>query len=146
VTAQFVLNSDLVRTLSENPVDSVRLSMLLELVKREGVQIEEAGVGFAASNGLTRLMKKLQENPRDNDLLEHANVLVSILKMLPCRVNYWHAQNIFYAMLQKEYHAMGQRNDPASRIWIQRFVALGEKLQVSVPPVAAARAELRMAS
>jgi hypothetical protein len=65
--------------------------------------------------------------------------------MLPCPVNYWHAQNIFYALLQSEYPAMSQRNDAASRRWIESFVALGEKLQVSVPP-AAARAELRMAS
>ena len=145
VTAQFVLNSDLERTFSADIVDSVRISMLLELVKREGVQIDEAAIGFAASKGLTRMMKKLQDNPHDNNLLEQANVLASILKLLPCPVNYWHAQNIFYALRQTVYPAMSQRSDPASRRWSEGFMALGEKLQVSVPP-AAARAELRMAS
>jgi alpha-amylase/alpha-mannosidase (GH57 family) len=145
MTAQFVLNSDLVRTFSTDPVDAVRLSMLLELVKREGVEIEEAGVGFAASKGLTRLMRKLQQEPRNSALLEHANVLVSILQMLPIPVNYWDSQNIFYALLQTEYPVVSQGTDPASRIWVDRFMALGEKLQVSVPPVLV-RAELRMAS
>ena len=52
ITTAFVLNSDLVRTFSADPVDAVRISMLLELVKREGVKIDEASVGFAAGTAL----------------------------------------------------------------------------------------------
>jgi hypothetical protein len=144
-TAQFVLNSDLVRTFNSDPVDSVRVSMLLELVKREGVQIEEAGVGYAASNALTRLMKSLRESPQDFELLQRANLLVALLEMLPFKVSYWNAQNIYYALLQTEYPAMARQQDSASRQWAESFAALGEKLQVSVPPVSA-KLELRMAS
>jgi alpha-amylase/alpha-mannosidase (GH57 family) len=145
ITAQFVLNSDLVRTFQSDPVDSVRLSMLLELVKREGVQIEEAGVGFAAGNAVTRLLKKLAKDPQNGELLQHANLLVSIVQMLPFKVSYWDAQNIYYSLLQTDYPVMARRSDAASRHWVENFAALGEKLQVSVPPVSA-RAELRMAS
>lgn len=144
ITAQFVLNSDLLRTFESDPVDSVRASMLLELVKREGVQIEEAGVGFAASNAVTRLLNRLAKDPQNSELVQHANLLVSIVQMLPFKISYWDAQNIYYSLLQTDYPAMARRPDAASRHWVENFAALGEKLQVSVPPVSA-RAELRMA-
>ena len=63
-TAEFVLNSDLKHTFESDPVDFVRVAMLMEMVKHEGVQVDEAGVGFAASNCLTRLLRRLQAKPR----------------------------------------------------------------------------------
>jgi alpha-amylase/alpha-mannosidase (GH57 family) len=144
ITAQFVLNSDLEKTFGADPVDSVRISMLLELVKREGVQVEEAAVGYAASNALTRLLKAIQETPRKTELLQQANVLVSILEMLPFKVNTWNAQNIFYSLLQTEFPSISRLQDQFSRSWIEAFTALGEKLDVSVPP-AKSHAELRLA-
>jgi hypothetical protein len=144
ITAQFVLNADLERTFDSDPVDSVRISMLLELVKREGVQIEEAAVGYAASNALTRLMKRIQESPEQTEFLQHASVLVSILEMLPFKVDTWDAQNIYYSLLQTEYPSISRRYDPASLGWSKMFLALGEKLEVSVPPVGT-EAEVRVA-
>ena len=145
VTAQFVLNSDLEKTFASDPVDSVRISMLLELVKREGVEIEEGAVGYAAGNALTRLMKRLQQSPQETELLQHANVLVSILEMLPFKVNTWEAQNIYYSLLQTTYPVVSRQPDAAGQTWLENFAALGEKLQVSVP-ARAPRLELRMAS
>jgi len=145
ITAQFVLNTDLERTFNSEPVDAVRISMLLELVKREGVQIEEGSVGHAASNALTRLMEALEQTPQSVAVLQNANVLGSILEMLPFRVRTWDAQNIYYSLLQSEYPAMSRRHDEASRNWVENFLALGEKLHVSAPPVDS-RVELRMAS
>ncbi|HET9184177.1 MAG TPA: DUF3536 domain-containing protein [Candidatus Angelobacter sp.] len=145
VTAQFVLNSDLVRTLKADPVDSVRISMLLELVEREGVQFEEASVAYAARNALTRLMKRLEQSSQETELLRHTNVLVSVLEMLPFKVDMWDAQNIYYTLGQTQYPIIARQQDPASREWLENFLALGEKLQVSVPS-AVPRVELRMAS
>lgn len=145
VTAQFVLNSDLARTLEADPADSVRISMLLELVKREGVQVEEGSVAYAASKALTRLMKRLEESPQETELIRHAIVLVSVLEMLPFKLNTWDAQNIYYALVQTQYPSMARRPDPASRGWVENFLALGDKLQVAVPP-ATSRMEVRMAS
>jgi len=116
----------------------------LELVKREGVQVEEAAVGYAASNALTRLLKAIQETPRKTELLQQANVLVSILEMLPFKVNTWNAQNIFYSLLQTEFPSISRLQDQFSLSWIEAFTALGEKLDVSVPP-AKSHAELRLA-
>jgi len=133
ITTAFVLNSDLVRTFSGDPVDAVRISMLLELVKREGVKIDEASVGFAGSNSLSRLMRQLSKAPANLELLHRADVLVALLQMLPFPVNYWESQNIYYQMLQNELPSRLSNEDEISVAWVKRFVALGEKLRVSVP-------------
>jgi hypothetical protein len=133
ITTAFVLNSDLVRTFWGDPVDAVRISMLLELVKREGVKIDEAGVGFAAGNSLARLMRQLSKSPANLELLHRADVLVPLLQMLPFPVNYWESQNIYYQMLQNELPSRLSNEDEISIAWVKRFVALGEKLRVSVP-------------
>jgi hypothetical protein len=133
ITTAFVLNSDLVRTFSADPVDAVRISMLLELVKREGVKIDEASVGFAAGNSLARLMRQLSKTPANLELLHRADVLVALLQMLPFPVNYWESQNIYYQMLQNELPSRLSNEDEISVAWVKRFVALGEKLRVSVP-------------
>ncbi|HEX7284683.1 MAG TPA: DUF3536 domain-containing protein [Candidatus Angelobacter sp.] len=133
MTAAFVLNTDLKRAFAADPVDAVQISVLLELVKREGVQLEEAGVAFAARNALDRLMRRLQQEPRNPDLLEQTNVLAGILRTLPFPVDLWNAQNIFYSLLQTEFPAVSGQPDAAARTWMERFAALGEKLQVAVP-------------
>ena len=121
------------------------LAMLMELVKHEGVPVDAAGVGFAAGNSLTRLLRRLQERPHEPELLERANILAAIFPLMPFPVDYWHAQNIYYAILKKEFPAMAAKDDPASRRWIERFLKLGERLQISVPALAP-QAELQMAS
>ena len=144
ITAQFVLNSDLEKTLASDPVDSVRISMLLELVKREGVQVDEAAIVYAASNALTRLLKSIQQSPQKTELLQQANVLVTILELLPFKIDTWDAQNIFYSLLQTQFPSIARRHDQVSRGWTEAFINLGEKLEVSVPPVGS-HAELRLA-
>ncbi|HET7872010.1 MAG TPA: DUF3536 domain-containing protein, partial [Terriglobales bacterium] len=137
MTAAFVLNSDLKRTFDTDPLDAVRATMLLEMVKREGVQLEEAGVAYAAGKALDRLMRRFQQAPRNLDLLEKANVLVGIVLSLPFTVELWTAQNIFYSLLETVFPSVSVEQAPGTRSWLERFVSLGEKLRVAVPQPAA---------
>ncbi|HZD94386.1 MAG TPA: DUF3536 domain-containing protein, partial [Candidatus Sulfotelmatobacter sp.] len=50
ITAEFILNRDLKRTLETEPVDFVRIAMLMEMVKREGVRVDETTVAYSAGN------------------------------------------------------------------------------------------------
>jgi alpha-amylase/alpha-mannosidase (GH57 family) len=145
ITAEFVLNNDLKETLDTDPVDFVRAAMLMEIVKHEGVRLDEAGVGYSAGNSLTRVMRRLQQHPQDSETLERANVLTSLFSVVPFAVDYWHAQNIYYSILKHDFPEIAARHDSASQAWRERFLALGEKLQISVPAMAP-EAELKMAS
>jgi hypothetical protein len=134
-TAEFVLNSDLKHTFETDPVDFVRIAMLMEMVKREGVQVDEAGVRYAAGNSLTRILRRLQQKPRDSETLERANVLTSLYPMMPFSIDCWRAQNIYYSILNKTFPEIAREPDRESRRWQERFLALGEKLRISVPVV-----------
>lgn len=145
ITAEFVLNSDLRHTLEADQVDSVRIAMLMELLKIEGVKIEEAGLSFAASKNLTRLMRRLEREPLNLELLEQIEVLVTLLRMLPFRINDWKAQNIFYAILRNVFPFVSQGTDEVSRSWTMHFLNLAEKLRIKVAEIES-NIELRTAS
>jgi hypothetical protein len=144
-TAEFVLNSDLKHTLETDPVDFVRIAMLMEMVKREGVRVDEAGARYAAGNSLTRILRRLQQNPQESETLERANALTSLYPLMPFSVDCWHAQNIYYSILDKVFPEIARKDDSASRRWQERFLALGEKLRISVPDLAW-ETELQIAS
>jgi hypothetical protein len=141
-TAEFVLNNDLKHTFENDPVDFVRIAMLMEMVKREGIRLDEAGIGFAASNSLTRLLQRLQGKPRDMETLERANVLTSLVPMTPFPVDWWRAQNLYYAIFRNNFSEIASRQDSDSRDWQERFLALGEKLKISVPKYEPAELQL----
>ncbi|HKV94745.1 MAG TPA: DUF3536 domain-containing protein [Candidatus Angelobacter sp.] len=135
ITAEFLLNNDLKHTLNADPVDFVRVAMLMEMVKSEGVQLDQAGVGYAASNSLTRLLVHMREKPQDLETLERANALTSLFATMALSVDYWNAQNIYYSILNTAFPALAQKHGPDSQAWRARFLALGEKLQISVPAI-----------
>jgi hypothetical protein len=107
--------------------------------------VDEAGARYAAGNALTRILRRLQQNPQDSETLERANALTSLYPMMPFSVDCWHSQNIYYSILDKVFPEIARRDDPASRRWQERFLALGEKLRISVPDLTR-ETELQIAS
>ena len=58
------------------------------------------------------------------------------MQRLPFRLNLWKIQNIYYKMLETvhpEFRTKAEQGEEAARAWVDRFVALGEKLRVRVP-------------
>ena len=133
ITVEFLLNNDLKHTLDADPVDFVRIAMLMEMVKREGVQLDQAGVGYAASNSLTRILARLRGKPQDIETLERANVLTGLFATMALSLDYWNAQNIYYSILNTAFPALAEKHGPDTQAWRERFLSLGEKLQISVP-------------
>ena len=144
ITAEFVLNSDLRRTLEAVPPDAVRLAMLMELVKREGVRLDDAGLAYAARNSLNRMMRRLRRDPQNTELLGRIFVFVTVMQMFPFSMDYWEAQNIYYAILRSSYSEIAASAN-GQRAWKEKFLGLGEKLQVSTP-TSEVITELQMAS
>lgn len=145
ITAEFVLNNDLRRALESDPVDLPRIAMLMELVKDEGVLLEATGLGFAAGKSLTRMMEGLAQEPGNLELVQHANAQITLFRMFPFPVNLWEAQNIFYALLQKNLPLIEKGGDAALSPWLEHFLELGKKLRVKVPLIGQ-RAEVPIAS
>ncbi|HEV3037929.1 MAG TPA: DUF3536 domain-containing protein [Candidatus Angelobacter sp.] len=143
-TAEFVINTDLKHTFEHDPIDPLRISMLMELAKREGVKLEQEGLAYSAGNALNHIMRRLRDDPLNIQIVMVAAMLVTLLKLFPLNVNYWEAQNIYYSLLKNIFPGISEDHDSSSHEWRQRFLALGEKLHVSVPALEP-MAEMQMA-
>ncbi|HLJ86484.1 MAG TPA: DUF3536 domain-containing protein [Candidatus Angelobacter sp.] len=140
ITAEFVLNLDLKRTLDAEPVDSAHLIPMLERVQQEGVRLEEAGLNFAASASLTKLLLQIQREPTNWNVIQQANVFVDALQRFQFPVNYWEPQNILYSTIKSIFpssagaqaHTGLQQDLSAETDWQRGLLSLGEKLRLDV--------------
>ncbi|HWF05584.1 MAG TPA: hypothetical protein VHA06_18000, partial [Candidatus Angelobacter sp.] len=57
-------------------------------------------------------------------------------------VDWWRAQNLYYAIFRNNFSEITSRQDSDSRDWQERFLALGEKLKISVPKYEPAELQL----
>ncbi len=130
LTAEFVLNGALRRALEEPELDFDRIHALLESAQREGVNLDSAGLEFLLRRRLGRVMDSLAEDPASLERLQRAHAAVALAHAMPFQVNIWHAQNVYYDLLQ---HYLAQQQERGERAWVDTFVSLGDLLGVEVP-------------
>ena len=135
VAAEFVLNTGLRRAFEDGDFDQELIESLLKEAQTEGVTLDASTLEYALRQSLERMARQLLENPTDLSSLNKLEAAVSLLKLLPFRVNLWTVQNIGYDILQSNYpdlsKSAGQGNESAME-WVNHFVALCEKLSVRV--------------
>src|SRR5581483_11036616 len=120
LTAEFVLNGALRRALEESELDFDRIHALLESAEREGVNLDSTGLEFLLRRRLGHVMDSLAEDPASLERLQRAHAM-------PFQVNIWHAQNVYYDLLQ---HYLAQQQERGERAWVDTFVSLGDLLGV----------------
>ncbi|HEY1250087.1 MAG TPA: DUF3536 domain-containing protein [Thermoanaerobaculia bacterium] len=143
LAAELALNTSLRRELESPGPDPERLAAILEEARSVGIALHEDGLGLAVENTVERLFEDLRLAPTDLERLSRLERTVDLARSLPFEVDFWKVQNGYYQLL---VHLLpGRRReadggfDDAAR-WIDRFLALGEKLSVRVdaPPRAKA--------
>ncbi len=130
LTAEFVLNGALRRALEESELDFDRIHALLESAEREGVNLDSTGLEFLLRRRLGHVMDSLAEDPASLERLQRAHAAVALAHAMPFQVNIWHAQNVYYDLLQ---HYLAQQQERGERAWVDTFVSLGDLLGVEVP-------------
>jgi hypothetical protein len=139
VAAELALNTALRRELEDPEPDPERLSAILEEARGVGIALHEDGLGLAVENGVERLFEALRRSPTDLDRLARLERTVDLARSLPFEVDFWKVQNGYYQLLVQMLPARLREAeggfDDAAR-WVERFLALGEKLSVKVdaPP------------
>lgn len=135
MAAEFVLNRDL-RTALGSSTDLDHARTLLEDAQAVGVPLDGSGLGYVVERALDRLGTDFMEHPADEDRLQRWADMAALAEVLPFEVNLWRTQNVFYHLLTSVYPSIRERaaggDDDAGR-WVDRFVALGDRLTVAVP-------------
>jgi hypothetical protein len=143
LAAELALNTSLRRELEAEQPDVPRLRAVLEEARNVGIELHEDGLGLAVQHTIERLSDAFRANPADLSRLESLESMVALAHSLQFEVDFWKVQNAYYQMLVqllpgRRREADGGFDDAAK--WVERFLALGEKLsvQVDAPPVPSA--------
>ncbi len=132
-SAEFVLNSRLLRALSAEAPDGGAVRALLKTAREDKVALDGPGLGFALGRTLEAMMDRLVEAPADQARLDRLLETAGLLEVVPFEVNLWLVQNGFYDLLVRTHPEVAARDDAEASRWVTAFGALGERLSVRVP-------------
>jgi alpha-amylase/alpha-mannosidase (GH57 family) len=134
-TAEYVLNTDLRRTLAREPVDMERVRDLLQEVQAAKVDLDVKSIGFALERAMERVARQLAENPEDEALLSTLEALASTARGRAFDVDVWQVQNIFFDLMKQSlprFRVLAAVGDARAAAWVDSFTRLGEQLAISV--------------
>lgn len=137
IAAEFAINTELRRLFEADPLDFDRIHSLLREAKRSGVTLDAEGLSYALSRTIRRISETFQLTPEDRALLAQLDAAVGLMRDLPFEVDVWHAQNVYYELLQSVYPQMKAEAEAGyadAHAWVRLFRALGAKLRFRLPP------------
>jgi alpha-amylase/alpha-mannosidase (GH57 family) len=138
MTAEFTVNANLRRLLESESPDEVQLENQLAEVRRWGIELDRASLGFAASANVRRMMEKVVSNDparldEDVALLRAIEAVVGAARSLGLDLDVWRAQNLHYTLAEREYarvEAEAEGGDAAARAWLEHYEKVGRLLQI----------------
>ena len=133
--AEFTLNTELRHALTDPSPDADHVRGLLEQAKAWSVELDAPGLGYALEHTIEQMADRWRAQPDDLALLQDLEARVALAHTLPFAVDFWWAQNVYYAMLQNQYPEFVHRTeqgDEDARTWGEHFASLGDKLRVRV--------------
>jgi len=131
IAAEFVLNTDLQRRLSEGEPDPDAVDALLQEARQIGVSLETDTLEFALRRNLERLARELQEAPEDPELLQRLRTWTGIVHRVPFDVNLFAVQNIGWELTRDVYPGLVERcdqGDEQTAAAVEHYRALAEDL------------------
>jgi alpha-amylase/alpha-mannosidase (GH57 family) len=137
--AEFILNIDLKRQMRSD-AEPGKIREILDELKKWNIPPDEVGLEFAFRRILEHEIVKLNENPRDVDLLETFKKSIDIAVSLPFDLNMWMTQNIYFLLARNVYPGVSSSaaaGDDEAGWWVDRFRSVGMKLKFNLESVLA---------
>jgi hypothetical protein len=133
VAAEQLFNTDLRWAFADDEPDFDHIRRLVEDARAWGVPLDARGLGYRFGRMLARTAERWREAPLQADLLQTLAVGVELARTLPFEPNLWKVQNVYVELAHTAFPRaaeQAQLGDPAAREWLDRFVALGDRLGV----------------
>jgi len=135
VAADFILNTELHKALSDIPIDIDKISGFLEEIRTWKVDLDTEEFSYLMQQNLERIMTRFANTPEDTNNLETMLSAVGILKSLPFPVDLWRVQNLYHGLLNSVYPEFTKKassGDENAANWAKQFASLGNILSVKV--------------
>lgn len=129
--ADFVLNTDLRRAFEHEDIDIERIKMILDEVRCENIELDTTGLIYTIRETLEWMGGRLTHDPNNVELLRKIEVFVDLARTLPCEIDVWELQNIYYDLqqtLRASYEERAGQGDEGARMWLNIFTLLGDRL------------------
>ena len=132
-TAEFILNTDLRKSLETEELDLEHLQKLVEEAKKWSFELDMTTLGFVASQRINSLMEKFSMTPEDLPLLERIETIFRILSVLSLELDLWKTQNTYFSIsrqLNGEMRGSAERGDQTAKKWVNHFDNLQDYIYV----------------
>ena len=135
LAGEFVINTSLVRELSDPEMDLDRIRAFLDDAARREIELETEGLGFALQRSLEAIAAGLLEQPEDVAQVRRLDEAIHLGREAPFRVNLWTVQNAVYDLRRDVADGIRSRaeaGDEEAREWMAAFTSLAETVDVAV--------------
>ena len=135
IAAELVLNTGLRRELEQPDFDPERVGRVLADASSAGVPLDRAGVAYAASGALERLLLRFTHQPDDEALLDKINRAARLVRTLDFDVDLHEPENLYYDLLQTVYPGYRTRaaaGEQSAERWVDVFTSLGATLRFAI--------------
>jgi alpha-amylase/alpha-mannosidase (GH57 family) len=133
--AELILNIDLHRAVSSDPLDIEGIRNLIDTAKSWQVDLDADGISYDLQENLERMMTALVDNPEDTDILASMIDCIGLAQTMPFDVNLWKVQNLYWDMITGNYLVFVQKAEQGDRLaseWVKDFISLGKLLKIRV--------------
>jgi len=131
--AEFALNGRLRSAFANEEMDLEQIGRFLEEARSGGIALDSTTLEYTLRLTIERLFERLAKEPRELAHLERLEAVVEMALALPFEVVLWTPQNVWSELRRtvfQEIGARGRRGEEEAGVWVQHFLALGEKLQI----------------
>jgi hypothetical protein len=132
---EFVVNTDLRNSLSQDELDSDRIDSLLEDARAGHLDLDGEGLGLLLQQNVESIMERFSGAPNEDHVLGRLVQAARLSHSMPFEVDLWRVQNLYYELLHGVYplyRDQAGRGDTGAREWVSQFTALGQQLSVKV--------------
>lgn len=132
--AEFTINSELRKNLTEREFDLQQMQSILEEANRWKVPLDDEGLGLLFRRALETMMERFRSDMQNLALLKKLVEAVTLIRSLPFEVDLWRVQNLYYDVLNEAYldfHTKTAKTDKPMKEWITNFSALGDRLGIA---------------
>ena len=135
VAAERALNGQLRSAFEQNTLDTERIERVLAEAQSRRVGLDAPTLSFTFQQSLERVARAFGEEPTDLDRFAQLEDAVRLARSMPFHVELWYVQNLYHRLSHDVFVTQNERaidGDRAARRWVERFIALGSRLQMTV--------------
>lgn len=132
-TVAFVLNTEVLKLLTESIIDFDKLKSVTEDLKKWSSVLDKVTLTFVFEKIINHLMDSINEEPADRERLEFLCAFFRMLRSLKLDLDLWKAQNIYFALSRSVYADALEKADHGDResgLWLSAFDSLEPFLKV----------------